>query len=111
MSVWYGGRLFRPVKTSGNSHTSQDTIFKYEQRGWLVTATYAGGEIEFGHLIGVMDEDGVLDLRYHHRGLDGSLYSGTCLTTPEKLTDNKLRLHEKWTWTNGESGTSILEEI
>ncbi|MFN7927544.1 MAG: n-acetylglutamate synthase, partial [Blastocatellia bacterium] len=44
---------------------------------------------------------------------DGELMTGICISTPEVLTDGRLRLHESWQWTCGEraSGESIVEEI
>lgn len=111
--IWYGGRLFRPVTTEGASETSAETIFKYEQNGDFVTATYSGGDIAFGHLIGVIAPDGCLDMRYHHRNKSGELMTGLCKTIPEILPSGRLRLHETWQWTCGNQshGTSILEEF
>lgn len=109
----YGGRLFRSVTSSETSQTDADTIFKYEQRDDLVTATYSGGGIRYGHLIGRVDEAGILDMRYHHMDTEGQLRTGVCTTTPETLPSGQLRLHEVWQWTSGDKskGTSILEEI
>ena len=111
--IWYGGRLFRPVKTQGASETTSETIFKYEQKDALVTATYSGGDIRLGHLIGMVNKNGSLDMRYHHVNTDGKLMTGTCHTIPEVLEDGSLRLHETWQWTSGPktAGTSILEEL
>lgn len=121
--IWYGGRLFRPVKTQGSSETSSETIFKYEQKDALVTATYSGGDIRLGHLIGLVNKNGSLDMRYHHVNTDGALMTGTCHTIPEVLDDGRLRLHESWQWTSGPNisdpnisgfktrGASILEEL
>ena len=111
--MYYGGRLFRPVKTSDTSQTGADTIFKYEQNGDMVTATYSGGNIRFGQIIGQVDETGILDMRYQHVDRDGELKTGYCTTTPEILPGGKMRLHEKWRWTCGHraKGRSILEEI
>ena len=111
--MYYGGRLFRPVETSDTSQTGTDTIFKYEQNGDMVTATYSGGNIRFGQIIGQVDEHGTLDMRYQHIDRDGELMTGYCTTTPEVLPGGKIRLHEKWRWTCGHraKGRSILEEI
>lgn len=113
----YDGKQFRPVSTQGTSETTAETIFFYSQNGNLLTASYSGGDIESGHLIGTVDENGKIDMRYHHRNLAGKLMSGICRSRPEKLADGKIRLHETWQWTypsmsEGKSkGTSILEEI
>ncbi len=110
---YYGGRLFRAVETSGSSQTGQDTIFKYEQIGDMVTATYAGGQVRFGQILGRVEAEGILNMRYQHLTPDGELMTGWCVTTPEILPNGKMRLHEKWKWTCGHRsrGRSILEEI
>jgi len=111
--MWYGGRLFRSVESSDSGQVSSETIFKYEQSGDMVTATYSGGEIKFGQIIGHVDADGILDMRYQHIDRGGELKTGYCTTTPEVLHGGKLRLHERWRWTCGHraKGRSILEEI
>lgn len=111
--IHFGGRLFRSIETSGNSQVSGQTVFKYDQRDSLITATYSGGDIEYGQLIGIMGEDGFLDFRYHHVGVDGHLRTGQGRSEPKFTKENKLQLHEVWQWTSGDksSGTSILEEI
>ena len=111
--IYYGGRIFRPVRTEGASETTSETIFIYQQDHDLVTATYSGGEIAFGQLIGLIQRDGSLDLRYHHRNKSDVLMTGKCFTVPEVLPSGKLRLHETWEWTspNKSSGTSTLEEF
>ena len=111
--MYYGGRLFRAVETSSSSQKGRNTIFKYEQIGDMVTATYAGGEVRFGQILGRVDADGTLKMRYQHLTPDGELMTGWCETTPEILPNGKMRLHEKWKWTCGhrERGRSILDEI
>jgi len=111
--IHFGGRLFRAVETSGNGQVNAETIFKYDQRDSLITATYSGGEIEFGHLIGIMYDDGTLDFSYHHVTLSDEICTGKGTSDVELLAGNKVRLRETWQWTSGDksSGTSILEEI
>lgn len=111
--IWYGGRLFKPVKTEGTPETSSETVFKYEQKGNLVTATYSGGDIEFGQLMALVQPDYSLDMRYHHWNKDGLLMTGVCHSVPQVLETGRLRLHERWQWTcrDQSHGTSILEEI
>lgn len=111
--TYYGGRLFRVVSVTGKSDTNSETIFKYSQKDDVVTAEYSGGNIRYGHLIGVINSDGNVSARYHHVTDDGELMTGICDTRHEMLDGNKMRLHEKWQWTSGDksSGTSVLEEI
>ena len=111
--IYYGGRLFRVVSTEGASQTDNETIFKYSQIGNRVSAEYSGGAIVYGHLLGLVDSAGVLDMRYHHVDADGGLKTGVCRTTPHVLPSGKLRLSESWQWTCGDrsAGTSVLEEL
>jgi len=108
----YNGKTFRPIETSENSETSNDTVFKYKQNGNVLTSNYSGGNIKQGHLIGIVYEDGTIEMRYHQVNSDGNLMTGICYSTPEILPNGKIRLHEKWKWTSGDKseGESIIEE-
>ncbi len=111
--IHYEGRLFRPYETGENSDTSSETIFKYHQKGDLLTGTYSGGYVDFGQLIGLVNMAGRIDMRYHHINTDGDLMTGICRSIPEILDNGKIRLHESWQWTSGDrsKGKSILEEL
>ncbi len=45
-----------------------------------------------------------------HINTDGEMRFGTCDSRPETV-DGKLRFYESWKWTEGEEGTSVIEEI
>jgi len=107
----YDGRLFRPVSNE-NGEVGADTVFAYQQTGRIVTATYSGGSIQVGHLLGLVDDDGHIELSYHQVNTSGELRTGVCHTTPEILPDGRLRLHEEWRWTSGDAsvGRSVIEE-
>jgi hypothetical protein len=109
----YQNKMFKPVQNSENAETSSDTVFKYQQDGNILTSKYSGGKIVKGHLIGLVDENGVIEMRYHQVNLKGELMTGICTSTPEVMENGKIRLHEDWKWTSGDlsNGKSILEEI
>lgn len=109
----YDGRRFRVSGSTDNSETSAETVFVYRQSGRIVTAEYAGGRIIRGHLIGLVDDDGGIDMRYHQVNERMELMTGRCRSTPELLPDGKVRLHEDWQWTSGDgsAGQSMIEEI
>lgn len=113
MSINYNDRRFRSVSNSESGEVSAETVFHYHQNGSVVTADYSGGKIVQGNLIAIVDEDGSLDMRYQHINSDGELMTGICTSTPEIMSDGRIRLHEKWQWTccNGDSGESVIEEI
>lgn len=109
----YHQRVFKPIQNTDNGETSNETSFHYLQAGNIVTASYAGGKIVQGHLIGIVDDYGVIEMRYHQVNKAGELMTGECRSVPEILPNGKIRLHEQWQWTSGDcsSGESIIEEI
>lgn len=108
----YHNKQFKPVSNSENGETSSETIFHYVQNGNILTSDYSGGKILKGHLIGLVDPDGHIDMRYHQVNEKGELMTGICTSVPELLPNGKLRLHEIWQWTSGDQskGQSIIEE-
>ena len=109
----YNNKIFRPVSNTENGETSSETIFHYKQTGNILTSEYSGGKIKLGHLIGLVDTDGNIDMSYHQVNAAGEIMTGTCKSVPEILSNGKIRIHETWQWTSGNksAGTSILEEI
>jgi len=110
--VNYNGKIFRPVVNSENGETSNETVFIYQQTGNILTSEYSGGKIIKGHLIGLVDENGKIEMRYHQVNQKGKLMTGMCKSMPEILENGKIRLHESWEWTSGDKskGSSIIEE-
>lgn len=109
----YNNRKFKPIENSENSETTEDTIFEYKQNGNILTSEYRGGKIVSGHLIGLVDDNGTIEMRYHQVNTNGELMTGICFSKPEIIANGKIRLHEEWKWTSGDktSGKSILEEL
>ncbi len=109
----YHGRKFSGVSNTPNGQVSGDTIFSYFQYANKLIATYQGGSILDGHLVGHVAEDNSLAFVYHHVDVDGVLKSGHCHSKPEILEDGRIRLHETWVWSFGGDGegSSIIEEI
>lgn len=109
----YNNKTFRPISNSENGETSNETVFVYRQEGNVLTSEYAGGKIIQGHLIGLVDEHGTIDMRYHQVNNKGELMTGVCKSIPEIMENGKIRLHETWKWTSGDSseGQSLLEEV
>jgi len=108
----YNGKIFRPIENSENGETSSETIFDYKQIGNILTSEYSGGKIKKGHLIGLVDEIGNIDMRYHQVNNKGEIMTGICKSKPEIMENGKIRLHESWEWTSGDKskGKSIIEE-
>ncbi|WP_299103551.1 n-acetylglutamate synthase [uncultured Winogradskyella sp.] len=113
MKINYNNKRFSPVQNSENAETTPETVFKYKQKGNILTSEYNGGQIVYGHLIGLVDENGNIEMRYHQVNKKGELMTGICCSKRELLPNGKIRLYEDWKWTSGDksSGKSILEEI
>ena len=89
---------------------TEKTVFCYHQKENVVWAEYGGGKIIKGFLIGKMDEKQNLHFAYQHMNADGEIKSGTCDSSPE-FKNGKLRFNEKWKWSSGEEGCSVIEEM
>lgn len=108
----YNNKTFRPISNTENGETTNETIFYYKQVNNILTSQYSGGKIKYGHLIGLVDSAGNIEMRYHQVNDKDELMTGICKSTPEILKNGKIRLHESWEWTSGDKskGESIIEE-
>lgn len=109
----YDNKTFRSVTNTANGEVNGETVFQYHQRGRIVWAEYGGGAIANGFLMATVQDDDSLDMRYQHVNQAGELMTGRCHSTPERLPDGRIRLHERWQWTSGDnsSGESIIDEV
>ncbi|WP_299124410.1 n-acetylglutamate synthase [uncultured Winogradskyella sp.] len=113
MKINYNNKKFKPVQNTKNGETTEETIFEYKQTGNILTSEYKGGKIVNGHLIGLVDENGNIEMRYHQVNAKGELMTGICFSKPEIMQNGKIRLHESWEWTSGDEskGHSVIDEI
>lgn len=113
MAINYHNKKFRPVANSSNGEVSEDLVFHYQQNGSILTCSYTGENILSGHLIGLVDENGCIEMSYHQINSAGELRTGICHSTPEIMDNGKIKLNENWQWTSGDksTGSSILEEL
>ncbi len=109
----YHNKTFRSLSNTVNGDINEETVFKYIQTGNIVTAIYSGGNIINGNIIALVEADGKLNIRYQHINLQFKLMTGICISTPQLLSNGKIRLLEKWQWTSGDlsTGESVIEEI
>ncbi|WP_151772847.1 hypothetical protein [Streptomyces abyssomicinicus] len=108
------GLLMAPIAdetTQVPGQVGSATRFDYHERDGQVWATYQGGDITRGYLVGTREDDRV-DFRYVQLTRDGSTASGHCVSRVVELPDGRIRLEETWEWeSRAGSGTSVVEEI
>lgn len=109
----YNNRKFRVLQSSSNGEVSSDMIFHYKQDGEILTCEYSDNNILKGILLGLVAEDGTINMSYHQIHRDKSFSSGVCVSRSEILANGKIKLYESWNWTTGDcsKGESILIEI
>ena len=76
--IHYHNKYFRPVQNTQNGETSPETIFHYTQEGNIISSVYQGGKIIKGHLIGIVDDEGKIDMRYHQVNDQNEIMTGIC---------------------------------
>jgi hypothetical protein len=108
----FDGRRF------GSRHAGgAGAVAEYHQRGDLLSAEFAGGQVRHGSLTGRARSDGTLEFGYSMvlAGIDGDdeVVCGRCVSTPEILDDGRILLHERWEryGPHADHGTSYLEEL
>ncbi|MDZ4747160.1 MAG: hypothetical protein SH808_01630 [Saprospiraceae bacterium] len=113
MKINYHNRKFTGVTNTPNGQVSVETTFHYSQNLHVLSATYQGGTIKEGYMLGLVHPDNSLYFVYHHIDIDGCLKSGYCNSIPELLPDGRVCLHEKWEWTHGGEGKgeSVVMEV
>lgn len=110
MSSLHGRRF---TVASGGVDVGSSTVFLFteDRLTGVVTATYRGGAVLAGSLVGTRDGSRV-EFRYSHVTRAGGLESGISRDSLSVLPDGRLRLDEQWEWTSRSgSGTSVLEEL
>ena len=103
-------RYFTAIFSSGTGEVSDETIFSYHQKGNVIWAEYSGGSVIKGFLLGKIDGDKKLHFDYRHINTTGESKSGSCNSEP-RYENGRLRFYEKWKWSDGGEGTSVIEEI
>lgn len=105
-------KQFKSEVNSDNGEVSDATVFTYHQERDVIWATYQGGQILKGHLLGKIIENR-LEFVYHHINQSQELMTGQCTSYPELTHDGKIRLKEYWQWTckDHSKGHSTLIEI
>lgn len=112
MGLNLNNKKFKTRSNTSNGEVSGETVFHYEQTGDIVSASYRGGAIVKGQLIGIVVNDEYLDFRYQHINVNNEIMTGICKSCPETTEDGKIILNEYWQQTckdNSKGESSIIE--
>ena len=96
MELNYHLKRFRVESNSDNGEIDPGLVFEYKQDGNVLWCNYADKNILKGHLLGKVSKDGVINMSYHQILASGVQQSGVCTSTPELLSDGRIRLLESW---------------
>jgi hypothetical protein len=109
----YHDKKFKVANNSQNGEVDEEMVFHYRQEGKILSSDYSGADIIKGHLIALVDDNGIIEMRYHQVNKQGDIRTGRCKSRPEIMPNGKIKLHEEWEWLSGGEGkgTSTLIEI
>ena len=111
MKINYHNKKFRILENSENGETSSEVVFEYKQINNILTSEYHGGRIVSGHLLGLVDINGNIEMSYHQINSKNEIKTGQCFSKPELMKNGKIKIYESWEWSDGEKGKTVLIEI
>jgi hypothetical protein len=100
------------IKTAANGVVGNQTIFTFSQKENYVSASYAGGRIRQGYLVGYLDR-AKLFFSYCQLQVDGKIDNGQSDCDLSLDENKKLILTENFTWSSRENdgGVNVFREI
>jgi hypothetical protein len=101
----------RPIGRSATGVIDRATLFQFAEHDRVVTASYEGGRVRHGYLIGLRSANR-LEFRYLQIDDAGVIDSGSSTCELTILPDGRVRLTEHFTWaTRDGAGTNVIEEV
>ena len=99
------------IKTAQNGVVNEQTIFSFSQVNNIISASYSGGKIEKGFLVGRIEKD-KLSFSYCQLQTDGKMDNGKSECDIE-MENQKIRLieHFEWNSRDNDSGINIFQEL
>ncbi|PPI05362.1 hypothetical protein [Rathayibacter sp. AY1B8] len=105
------GYRFAAVRDTVGGEVGPETVFDYHEADGEVWATYAGGAVRRGFLVGTRTGDTVA-FRYCQLNEDGETSTGSCVSKIVLDPTGLLRMKETWAWESKPgNGTSEVTEI
>lgn len=98
---------------TNNSDFTTETTFFFKQYGNIVRATYNGGNIKYGVLTGMVNDQHVLQASYNYIDANSEFHGGTCTFISKRQMKTGYQLHGIWTIVEEKTieNELILEEL
>lgn len=88
-----------------------DTVLRFVQKGSRVFASYAGGAVERGCLVGRLSGS-ELAFRYAQRERSGEIHAGRSVCAVSLGAEGRLRIVEHFEWSTREgTGTNVFDQL
>ena len=105
------GLTFFVSATADNGVVSSDTRLRFSQHGSRVYATYSGGDVSRGWLVGGWVGER-LEFRYAQRERDSNIHGGRSSCDVQRCSDGRVRIVEHFAWTTRSgSGTNVFDQL
>ena len=108
----FNNKNFVLLKNTKSGTVNSDTVFKFMQKGNLVTADYHGSMVTYGKIIAYLEKD-TLEMLYHCLTAENELKAGKAQAKISLTEDQKITLRLDWKWLTGDKshGESIYSEV
>jgi hypothetical protein len=95
----FNKKTFVLLQNTEGGQVNAETLFKYKQKGNLVTADYAGGSVIYGKIIAHLEGD-TLNMLYQCLTTDNQLKAGKAIAKASWTNEGKIHLSLNWEWLN-----------
>ena len=95
----FNKKTFALLQNTEGGQVNAETVFKYKQKGNLVTADYTGGSVVYGKIIAQLEGD-TLNMLYQCLTADNQLKAGKAMAKITKTSNGKIKLSLDWEWLN-----------
>ena len=106
----FNKKAFALLQNTEGGQVNAETVFKYKQKGDLVTADYSGGTVLYGKIIALL-EGNTLNMLYQCVTTDNELKAGKAIAHISVTKESKIKLSLNWEWLNDNNTKGQSEYI
>ncbi|MDN3656147.1 hypothetical protein QWZ08_10950 [Ferruginibacter paludis] len=108
----HNGKIFSPHNNNASGDFSEETFFVFRQTGNILSSNYSGDRIVRGQILALVEQEGSVQMGFHHGTTKPVLITGTGKFVPEILPGGNIQLRIKWKSLNDdikEGNLSLVE--